>query len=123
MVIPLTKKNKNKTSPDNLIRRRVNNLHHQHARRGFTEDLSNPRHLLRVWLQDTEHTPKGLPSDIRNKFDAMFAEEPDFYPLDEVEEDSWRRNTGVFTGSCKTETAVERLTNGGIGADNVKIVR
>ncbi|KAF5014380.1 hypothetical protein F66182_14657, partial [Fusarium sp. NRRL 66182] len=82
----------------------VNNLHHQHARRGFTEDISNPRHLLRVWLQDTENTP-DIPSDIKNKFDAMFSEEPSFYPLDEIEEDYRRRTTGVFTGSCKVETA------------------
>lgn len=101
---------------------RVNNLHHQHARRGFTEDISNPRHLLRVWLQDTENTP-DIPSDIKNKFDAMFSEEPSFYPLDEIEEDYRRRTTGVFTGSCKVETATERLERGGIGANNVNLVR
>ncbi|CAI6088059.1 unnamed protein product [Clonostachys chloroleuca] len=76
----------------------VNNLHHQHARRGFTEDISNPRHLLRVWLADSEHSPR-LPADIKNKFDAMFESDPDFYPLDEIEEDQKRRETGVFTGS------------------------
>lgn len=58
----------------------TNNLHHQHARRGFTEDLCNPRHLLRVWLQDTENTPKELPLDLQTKFDAMFVDEPDFLP-------------------------------------------
>ncbi|KAJ5899908.1 hypothetical protein N7495_004652 [Penicillium taxi] len=100
----------------------VNNLHHQHARRGFTEDITKPRHLLRVWLHDDENSPK-LPTDIRNKFDAMFSEEPTFFPVDEVEEDRWRRETGVFTGSCKPETATERLENGGIEAVNAKVVR
>jgi hypothetical protein len=101
---------------------RVNNLHHQHARRGFTEDLSQPRHLLRVWLRDSDLHPE-LPDDINNKFVAMFSEAPDFYPVDEVEEDARRRATGVFTGSCKPEDATERLIGGGIGANNEKIVR
>ncbi|KAF7554086.1 hypothetical protein G7Z17_g3146 [Cylindrodendrum hubeiense] len=100
----------------------VNNLHHQHARRGFSEDLANPRHLLRVWLRDSEHSPE-IPSDIQNKFDAMFSEEPDFYPVDEIEEDTKRRDTGIFTGACKPETAEERLQNGGITATNVQVVR
>ncbi|KAH8649149.1 taurine catabolism dioxygenase family protein [Xylariales sp. PMI_506] len=95
----------------------VNNLHHQHARRGFTEDVTQPRHLLRVWLRDSELTPK-LPGDIQNKFDAMFGEIPSFYPVDEVEEDARRRATGVFTGSCKVELAAERLAKGGIGAEH-----
>ncbi|VUC27854.1 unnamed protein product [Clonostachys rosea] len=100
----------------------VNNLHHQHARRGFTEDISNPRHLLRVWLTDSEHAPQ-LPTDIKNKFDAMFDSEPDFYPLDEIEEDQKRRATGVFTGSCKDDLAAERLQNGGIDGTNQKLTR
>ncbi|KAH7140285.1 taurine catabolism dioxygenase family protein [Dactylonectria estremocensis] len=100
----------------------VNNLHHQHARRGFSEDISNPRHLLRVWLRDSEHSPE-LPSDINNKFNAMFSEEPDFYPADEIEEDTRRRNTGIFTGSCKPDTASERLGHGGIGGTNEQVFR
>ncbi|CAH0025836.1 unnamed protein product [Clonostachys rhizophaga] len=100
----------------------VNNLHHQHARRGFTEDVLNPRHLLRVWLTDSEHSPR-LPADIQNKFDAMFESEPDFYPLDEIEEDQKRRETGVFTGSCKDDLAAERLENGGIVGTNQKVAR
>uniref|UniRef100_A0A8H7K4A2 TauD/TfdA-like domain-containing protein n=1 Tax=Bionectria ochroleuca TaxID=29856 RepID=A0A8H7K4A2_BIOOC len=100
----------------------VNNLHHQHARRGFTEDITNPRHLLRVWLADSEHSPR-LPADIKNKFDAMFESDPDFYPLDEIEEDQKRRETGVFTGSCKDDLAAERLVNGGIVGTNQKVAR
>ncbi|ETS86534.1 hypothetical protein PFICI_00362 [Pestalotiopsis fici W106-1] len=87
----------------------VNNLYLQHARRGFTEDVSQPRHLLRVWLRNSELSPTNLPLDIRRKFDAMFGQHPKFYPLDEIEEDAKRRATGVFTGSCKTEDAKERL--------------
>lgn len=105
-----------------LISNRVNNLHHQHARRGFTEDPANPRHLLRVWLRDAELTPE-LPTDIKRKFDAMFSDAPDFYPVDELEEDARRRETGVFTGSCKNETAAERLASGGIRADNANASR
>lgn len=88
----------------------VNNLHHQHARRGYTESLSAPRHLLRVWLRDTEFSG-DLPEDIKNKFAAMHAHPPDFYPLDEMEEDERRRETGVFTAACNEETARERLEN------------
>ncbi|EFX00080.1 taurine catabolism dioxygenase family protein [Grosmannia clavigera kw1407] len=89
----------------------VNNLHHQHARRGFTEDVSKPRHLLRVWLRDNELSPV-LPTDIKNKFDPMFNIAPDFYPLDEIEEDERRKQTGVFTASCDEDTAAERLEKG-----------
>jgi hypothetical protein len=45
-----------------------------------------PRHLLRVWLRDSEFSG-DLPADIKNKFDAMHAQPPDFYLLDELEED------------------------------------
>ncbi|KAH8203492.1 hypothetical protein TruAng_002363 [Truncatella angustata] len=86
----------------------VNNLHLQHARRGFTEDISRPRHLLRVWLRNSELSPRNLPLDIRRKFDAMFSQPPTFYPVDEMDEDERRRATGIFTGSCKTEDAGER---------------
>ncbi|TVY68927.1 hypothetical protein LSUE1_G004833 [Lachnellula suecica] len=89
----------------------VNNLHHQHARRGYTESLSSPRHLLRVWLRDSEFSG-DLPADMKNKFDAINALPPDFYPLDELEEDAKRRETGVFTAACKDETAQERLAKG-----------
>lgn len=104
----------------------VNNLVHQHARRGFTEDPAKPRHLLRVWLRDSELSPAregGLPVGIRRKFDAMFEEAPEFYPEDEMEEDEMRRRTGVFTAVCKDETAEERLTGGGIGAENDRVRR
>jgi hypothetical protein len=73
--------------------------------------LSAPRHLLRVWLRDSEFTD-DLPADIKNKFDAMHAQPPDFYPLDELEEDERRRKTGIFTAACKDETAEERLKKG-----------
>ena len=89
----------------------VNNLHHQHARRGYTESLSEPRHLLRVWLRDSEFST-DLPTDVKNKFAAMHAQPPDFYPLDEMEEDERRRETGVFTAACKEETAQQRLERG-----------
>ncbi|TVY37215.1 Taurine hydroxylase-like protein [Lachnellula subtilissima] len=89
----------------------VNNLHHQHARRGYIDDPSNPRHLLRIWSRDSEYAPE-LPSDIKNKFDAMFQSTPEFYPLDEIEEDIRRKETGIFTASCKQETAAERLKTG-----------
>lgn len=89
----------------------MNNLHHQHARRGYTESLENQRHLLRVWLRDSEFTGE-LPEDIKNRLDAMHAQPPDFYPLDELEEDDRRRKTGIFTAACKDETAEERLANG-----------
>lgn len=92
-----------------IARIRVNNLYLQHARRGFTEDISKPRHLLRVWLRNSELSPPNLPLDIRRKFDGMFGQRPTFYPLDEIEEDAKRRATGIFTGSCKTEDAEERL--------------
>ncbi|KAF4626885.1 hypothetical protein G7Y89_g11270 [Cudoniella acicularis] len=96
----------------------VNNLHHQHARRGYTESLSSPRHLLRVWLRDSEFAGE-LPADIQNKFDAVQSQPPDFYPLDELEEDERRRQTGVFTAACKDETAQERLEKGEVvGANN-----
>ncbi|KAF5502598.1 Taurine hydroxylase-like protein SAT17 [Colletotrichum aenigma] len=78
----------------------VNNLHLQHARRGFTEDITNPRHLIRIWLNDSENSPE-LPEDIKRKFDAMFAEDPNFFPLDEIEEDLRRRQSGIFTGSFR----------------------
>jgi hypothetical protein len=42
----------------------------------------------------------------------MHAQPPDFYPLDELEEDERRRQTGVFTAACKDGTAQERLKNG-----------
>lgn len=71
----------------------------------------NPRHLLRIWSRDSEYSPE-LPQDIKGKFDAMFGKVPDFYPLDEVEEDVRRKETGVFTASCKEETAAERLKTG-----------
>ncbi|KAI8305329.1 hypothetical protein K4K61_005391 [Colletotrichum sp. SAR11_59] len=100
----------------------VNNLHLQHARRGFTEDITNPRHLIRIWLSDSEHSPE-LPEDIERKFNAMFAEDPNFFPLDEIEEDLRRRQSGIFTGSCKQETAGERLQSGGIEALNSRVVR
>ncbi|KAJ0274657.1 hypothetical protein CBS470a_011668 [Colletotrichum nupharicola] len=100
----------------------VNNLHLQHARRGFTEDITNPRHLIRIWLSDSENSPE-LPEDIKRKFDAMFAEDPNFFPLDEIDEDLRRRQSGIFTGSCKQETADERLQSGGIEALNSRVVR
>ncbi|KAF3801463.1 hypothetical protein GCG54_00014677 [Colletotrichum gloeosporioides] len=100
----------------------VNNLHLQHARRGFTEDITNPRHLIRIWLSDSENSPE-VPEDIKRKFDAMFAENPNFFPLDEIEEDLKRRQSGIFTGSCKQETADERLQSGGIEALNSRVVR
>ncbi|KAK1854845.1 taurine catabolism dioxygenase family protein [Colletotrichum chrysophilum] len=100
----------------------VNNLHLQHARRGFTEDITNPRHLVRIWLSDSENSPE-LPEDIKRKFDAMVAEDPNFFPLDEIEEDLRRRQSGIFTGSCKQETADERLQSGGIQALNSRVVR
>ncbi|EXJ79036.1 hypothetical protein A1O3_08537 [Capronia epimyces CBS 606.96] len=89
----------------------VNNLHHQHARRGYIDDENEPRHLLRIWSRDSEFSPE-LPLDIKNKFDAMFKEAPTFYPLDEIEEDIRRKETGVFTASCKEETAAERVRTG-----------
>ncbi|TVY50738.1 Taurine hydroxylase-like protein SAT17 [Lachnellula cervina] len=89
----------------------VNNLHHQHARRGYIDDQSNPRHLLRIWSRDSEYAPE-LPLDIKNKFDAMFKNTPEFYPLDEIEEDIRRKETGIFTASCKQEIAEERLKTG-----------
>lgn len=89
----------------------VNNLHHQHARYGYTESLLSPRHLLRVWLRDSEFAGE-LPTDIKNKFDAINVTPPDFYPLDELEEDERRRETGVFTAACKEDTALERLKIG-----------
>ncbi|TVY26050.1 Taurine hydroxylase-like protein, partial [Lachnellula hyalina] len=70
----------------------VNNLHHQHARRGYIDDPSNPRHLLRIWSRDSEYAPE-LPLDIKNKFNAMFKNTPEFYPLDEIEEDIRRKET------------------------------
>lgn len=79
------------------------------------EEPSKPRHLLRVWLRDTTLTPE-LPCDIGGKFDAMFSEEPVHYPLDEIEEDALRVQTGVYTGSCKNETAKDRLEAGGVRA-------
>lgn len=42
----------------------------------------------------------------------MHASPPDFYPLDELEEDDRRRETGVFTAACKDDTAKERLRMG-----------
>ncbi|KAF4903838.1 Taurine hydroxylase-like protein SAT17 [Colletotrichum viniferum] len=78
----------------------VNNLHLQHARRGFTQDITNPRHLIRIWLSDSGNSPE-LPEDIKRKFDAMFAEDPNFFPLDEIEEDLRRRQSGIFTGSFR----------------------
>ncbi|KAF7538363.1 hypothetical protein G7054_g2984 [Neopestalotiopsis clavispora] len=90
----------------------VNNLHLQHARRGFTEDVAQPRHLLRVWLRNAELSPPHLPLDMKRKFDAMFGQAPTFYPRDEIEEDERRRATGIFTGSCKTEDAKDRLAQG-----------
>lgn len=122
----------------------VNNLVHQHARRGYVEESPPPlptpgsgrlarRHLLRVWVRDTALSPAttgreggqggGLPVDMHNKFEAMFAEAPTFYPLDEMEEDAWRRRTGVFTAVCKDEIAEERLAGGGIGAENDRVRR
>lgn len=101
---------------------RVNNLHHQHARLGFIEDPSKPRHLLRVWLRDNELSPE-LPLDIKHKFDTMFSEEPKFFPVDEIEEDEKRRQTGVFTAVCKEETAEERLKSGGIGAEIAHLLK
>jgi len=62
-------------------------------------------------LRDSEFT-SDLPLDIKNKFDAMHAQPPDFYPLDELEEDERRRETGVLTAACKKETAQERFGNG-----------
>ncbi|KAF1809132.1 taurine catabolism dioxygenase family protein [Eremomyces bilateralis CBS 781.70] len=100
----------------------VNNLHHQHARFGFTEDPSNPRHLLRVWLRDSELSPKK-PADMQNKFDAMFGVEPNLVPVDELEEDVIRKSTGIFTGSCEKALADYRLEKGGIGALNKKADR
>lgn len=93
---------------------RINNIHNQHARFGFSEDPSKkPRHLVRVWLHDTELAPE-MPADIQNKFDAMFAVEPHLVPLDEIEEDEIRRQTGVFTGSCEKDHADDRIKQGGI---------
>lgn len=86
-------------------------MHHQHARKGYTETLASPRHLLRVWLRDSEFSTE-LPEDIKNRLAAMHASPPDFYPLDEIEEDQRRRETGIFTAACKDETAAERLLNG-----------
>jgi hypothetical protein len=57
--------------------------------------------------------------DISNKFDAMFHTDPDAFPLDELEEDFIRRQTGVFTGSCEKALAEYRLAQGGIEATNV----
>lgn len=91
-----------------LTFRRINNLFLQHARREFREDPSKPRHLLRAWIRDSELTPR-LPNDIKCKFDAMFSEEPTFYPLDEIEEDQKRQQTGIFTASCKDVQAAARL--------------
>lgn len=42
----------------------------------------------------------------------MFSTPPDFYPIDEIEEDERRRQTGIFTASCKEDTAAERLAKG-----------
>lgn len=42
----------------------------------------------------------------------MFKKTPDLYPLDEIEEDMRRKETGIFTASCKEETAAERLKTG-----------
>ena len=79
--------------------------------------MSAPRHLLRVWLRDSEFSG-DLPTDIKNKFDAMHAQPSDFYPLDELEEDERRRQTGVFTAACKKETAQERIEKGeAVGAN------
>ncbi|KAF2650043.1 taurine catabolism dioxygenase family protein [Lophiostoma macrostomum CBS 122681] len=97
----------------------VNNLQVQHGRTEFTEEQSNPRHLLRVWLRDTELSPE-LPADIANKFDAMFDEEPENYPIDELEEDRLRQATGIYTGNCKDEQASDRLDAGGIRAGDEK---
>ena len=58
-----------------------------------------------------------------NKFEAMFGEYPTLYPLDEVEEDADRRETGLFTGACKPKMVMERLQHGGIGGDNVHVAR
>lgn len=97
----------------------VNNLHHQHARRGYVETLDDPRHLLRVWLRDSEFASELL-EDIKNRLTAMHKDHPDFYPLDEIEEDERRRITGIFTAACKDETAEERLRNGeATGVKNV----
>jgi hypothetical protein len=90
---------------------KVNNLHLQHARRGYIDNQTTPRHLLRIWSRDSEYAPE-LPLDIKNKFDPMFKDVPDFYPLDEIEEDVRRVETGIFTASCKDETAAERLETG-----------
>lgn len=60
---------------------------------------------------------------MQNKFDAMFGVEPSFVPLDEIEEDLIRRNTGIFTGSCEKALADYRLNQGGIGALNKKANR
>ncbi|PYH97888.1 taurine catabolism dioxygenase family protein [Aspergillus ellipticus CBS 707.79] len=86
----------------------VNNLVLQHARAGYIDNPEEPRHLLRVWLRDSELSP-ALPDDIKNKFDAIFEEPADFIPLDEWEEDRRREQTAIFTASCESGTAEERL--------------
>ncbi|KAF5655315.1 taurine catabolism dioxygenase family [Fusarium sp. NRRL 25303] len=97
----------------------VNNTQFQHARRAYSDDPDQPRHLLRVWLRDS-HLAPGLPADIENKFEAMFEQAPENYPLDAIEEDNLRKETGIFTGSCKDETAKERLETGGITGDHMQ---
>ncbi len=69
--------------------------------------------MIRVWLRDSEYSSE-LPTDIKNRLAAMHAHPPDFYPLDELEEDARRRETGVFTAACKDDLAAERLKNGDV---------
>jgi hypothetical protein len=66
---------------------------------------------LRIWSRDSDYGPELL-TDIKRKFDAMFKKAPDFYPLDEVEKDVKRKETVIFTASCKEETGAERLRTG-----------
>ena len=51
----------------------------------------------------------------------MHSSPPDFYPLDELEENERRRNTGIFTAACKEETAQERLKGEAVGGKGSKL--
>jgi hypothetical protein len=42
----------------------------------------------------------------------MFDIPPEHYPLDEVAEDDLRKESGIFTASCKADDAEERLKAG-----------
>ncbi|CCH44856.1 hypothetical protein BN7_4425 [Wickerhamomyces ciferrii] len=75
----------------------VNNLFLQHSRLGYEEDITQGRHVSRLWLRNSKYSAQiKKPKVTQDKYDAFFPEKYEQkIPLNEIEEDAIKLEAGA----------------------------